>query len=403
MSAGRKAAMAILSAACLAAPIAAPAQVSDDAIRIGFLTDLSGVYADIDGHGGVEAIRMAIADAGAAVHGKRVELLVADHQNKADLAATKAREWFDRDGVDVLLGGTNSGVNLAIARVAAEKQRVFFAIGSGSARLTNEECSPYTIHYVFDTVALARGTAAAVARQGGRHWYFLTVDYAYGAQMQKDASAIVEQASGKVAGSVKFPLSTPDFSSYLMQAQASGAQVLGLISAGNDTINAIKAANEFGIGKSMKLAGMAIFISDIHALGLKLTQDMYVTDGWYWDLTPASRAWARRYFSRMKRMPTMLQAGDYSATAQYLRAVKATGTDTAEKVLAYLKSTPINDMFTANGTVRPDGRMVHDMYLLQVKRPDESAYPWDYYKLVQAIPGAEAYTSKAESRCPLWK
>ena len=393
----------MLAAASLATSFAAPAQVSDGAIRVGFLTDLSGVYADIDGPGGVEAIRMAIADAGGAVHGRRVELLVADHQNKADLAATKAREWFDREGVDVLLGGTNSGVNLAIAKVAAEKQRVFFAVGSGSTRLTNEECSPYTIHYVFDTVALARGTGAAVVRQGGRNWFFLTVDYAYGTQMQKDASAIVEHANGKVVGSVKFPLSTPDFSSYLMQAQASGAQILGLISAGNDTINAIKAANDFGTGRTMQLAGMAIFISDIHALGLKLTQDMYVTDGWYWDLTPASRAWARRYFSRMKRMPTMLQAGDYSATAQYLRAVKATGTDRAEKVLAYLKSTAINDMFASNGMVRPDGRMVHDMYLLRVKRPAESVYPWDYYKLVQTIPGAQAFTTRAESRCPLWK
>jgi len=395
---------AILAAACgLAVSGGAWAQVKENVIRIGFLTDLSGVYSDIDGPGGVEAIRMAIADAGGSVNGKRIELLVADHQNKADIAATKAREWFDQDRVDVLMGGTNSAVNLAIAKVVAEKKRVFFAIGSGSARLTNEECSPYTIHYAFDTVALARGTGAALVKQGGKDWFLLTVDYAYGSQMQKDATAVVERAGGRVLGSIKFPLATPDFSSYLLQAQASGAQILGLISAGNDTINAVKAAHEFGIGKSMKVAGMAMFITDIHALDLKLSQDMFVTDGWYWDLTPASRDWARRYFGRMKRMPTMLQAGDYSATLQYLRAVKSTASVSAEKVIAHLKSTPINDMFASNGTVRPDGRMVHDMYLLQVKKPAESRYPWDYYRLVQTIPGAEAYTTKEESRCPLWK
>jgi branched-chain amino acid transport system substrate-binding protein len=385
------------------APMSALAQVSDDVVRIGFLTDLSGVYSDIDGQGGVEAIRMAIADFHGTVNGKRIELLVADHQNKADIAATRAREWFDQNGVDVLLGGTNSSVNLAIAKVAAEKKRTFFAIGSGSTRLTNEECTPYTIHYAFDTAALARGTGSALVRQGSKSWFLLTVDYAYGSQMQKDVTAVVERAGGKIFGSIKFPLATPDFSSYLLQAKASGAEVLGLISAGYDTINAIKAANEFGISKSMKLAGMAIFITDIHALGLNTTQGMFVTDGWYWDQTPASREWARRYFSRMKTMPTMLHAADYSATSQYLRAVSATGSDAADKVIPYLKSNEINDMFASRGTVRPDGRMVHDMYLLQVKKPAESRYPWDYYKLVQTIPGREAYTTKAESICPLWK
>lgn len=387
----------------LLVPFQASAQISDHAIRIGFLTDLSGVYSDIDGPGGVEAIRMAIADSGGSLNGKPIELLVADHQNKPDIAAIKAREWFDRHGVDMLIGGTNSGVNLAIAKVAAEKQRTYFAVGSGSVRLTNEECSPYTIHYVFDTVALARGTGSALVKQGGKSWFLLAVDYAYGSQMRKDATAVVEGSGGKVLGSIKFPLATPDFSSYLLQAQASGAQILGLISAGNDTINAIKAASEFGIAKSMKLAGMSIFITDIHSLGLKLTQDMFVTDGWYWDLTPESRAWARRYFAKTKRMPTMLQAGDYSAVWQYLRAVKSVGSDASEKVVAYLKSTEISDMFATKGKVRPDGRMVHDMYLLQVKKPAESKYPWDYYKLVHTIQGADAYTTKAESLCPLWK
>jgi branched-chain amino acid transport system substrate-binding protein len=399
-----KAMLATLAASAslgIAAPAAA--QISDDVVRIGFLTDLSGVYADIDGPGGVEAIRMAIADAGGSINGKKIELLVADHQNKSDVAASKAREWFDQSGIDVLFGGTNSGVNLAMAKVAGEKKKAFIAVGSGSARLTNEECSPYTVHYVFDTVALARGTGSAIVKQGGKSWYFLTVDYAYGAQMQKDAASVVEASGGKVAGSVKFPLSAADFSSFLLQAQTSKAQILGIISAGSDTINAIKAANEFGINKSMKLVGMAMFISDIHSLGLNLTQDMYVTDGWYWDLNPASREWSKRYFAKMKRMPTMLQAGDYSAASQYLRAVKATGSDAPDKVIAHLKQTKINDMFATNGVVRPDGRMVHDMYLLQVKKPAESKYPWDYYKVVQTIPGEEAYTTRAETRCALWK
>ncbi|SFU83176.1 ABC transporter substrate-binding protein [Pseudoduganella namucuonensis] len=387
----------------LGTPAAAAPRVSGDVVRIGFLTDLSGVYSDIDGPGGVEAIRMAIAAAGGSIDGKRIELLVADHQNKADIAAGKAREWFDQHGVDMLIGGTNSGTSLAMAHVAAKKRRVFIAVGAGTTRLTNEDCSRYTIHYAFDTLALARGTAAALTRQGEKSWYFISVDYAYGVQMLKDASAVIEAAGGAVAGSVRFPLAVSDFSSYLLQAQASKAQVLGLITAGSDTINAIKAANAFGIGRSMKLAGLAIFISDIHTLGLHLTQGMYVTDGWYWDQSPASRAWSARYFAKMKRMPTMLQAGDYSAALQYLQAVKAIGSDDPDKVLAYLKRTTLSDMFTSSGTIRPDGRMVHDMYLMQVKAPSQSMYPWDYYKVLQTIRGDDAFTARAETRCALWK
>ena len=382
---------------------AASAQVSGDTIKIGFITDMSGLYTDIDGAGGAEAIKMAIADAGVVIAGKKVEFISADHQNKADIAASKAREWFDQQGVDMLIGGTNSGANLAMAKVAAEKKKVFISIGAGSARLTNEECTPYTVHYAYDTIALARGTGGAIVKQGGKSWYFMTADYAFGQSLEKDTSDVVKAAGGKVMGSVKHPLSASDFSSFLLQAQSSGAQILGLANAGGDAINSIKAANEFGITKKMKLAGLLIFINDVHSLGLNTTQGMYLTDGWYWDRTPESRAWAKRYFAKMKKQPSMVQAGDYSAAANYLKAVKAVGTDDADKVMAHLKANKINDMFAKNGVIRPDGRMVHDMYLMEVKKPAESKYPWDYYKVVATIPGDQAYATKAETKCSLWK
>lgn len=382
---------------------AAHAQVSGDTIKIGFISDMSGVYSDVDGLGGAEAIKMAIADAGVVLAGKKVEFISADHQNKADIAASKAREWFDQQGVDMLIGGTNSGASLAMAKVAAEKKKVFIAIGAGSSRLTNEECTPYTVHYAYDTVALARGTGGTIVKQGGKSWYFMTADYAFGHSLEKDTAEVVKAAGGKVLGSVKHPLGASDFSSFLLQAQAAKPQILGLANAGGDAINSIKAANEFGLTKSMKLAGLLIFINDIHSLGLNLTQGMYLTDGWYWDLNAETRAWSKRYFAKMRKEPSMLQAADYSAAATYLKAVKALGTDDTEKVMAYLKKTKINDMFTQNGEVRPDGRMVHDMYLMEVKKPSESKYPWDYYKVVATVPGAQAYVTKAESKCSLWK
>ncbi|EZP38371.1 MULTISPECIES: ABC transporter substrate-binding protein [Janthinobacterium] len=382
---------------------AAHAQVSGDTIKIGFISDMSGVYSDVDGLGGAEAIKMAIADAGVVLAGKKVEFISADHQNKADIAASKAREWFDQQGVDMLIGGTNSGASLAMAKVAAEKKKIFIAIGAGSSRLTNEECTPYTVHYAYDTVALARGTGGTIVKQGGKNWYFMTADYAFGHSLEKDTAEVVKAAGGKVLGSVKHPLGASDFSSFLLQAQSSKPQILGLANAGGDAINSIKAANEFGLTKSMKLAGLLIFINDIHSLGLNLTQGMYLTDGWYWDLNADTRAWSKRYFAKMKKEPSMLQAADYSAAANYLKAVKAIGTDDTEKVMAYLKKTKINDMFTQNGEVRPDGRMVHDMYLMEVKKPSESKYPWDYYKVVATVPGAQAYVTKAESKCSLWK
>lgn len=396
-------AIATATLCALGLSAAAHAQVSGDTIKIGFISDMSGVYSDVDGLGGAEAIKMAIADAGVVLAGKKVEFISADHQNKADIAASKAREWFDQQGVDMLIGGTNSGASLAMAKVAAEKKKIFIAIGAGSSRLTNEECTPYTVHYAYDTVALARGTGGTIVKQGGKSWYFMTADYAFGHSLEKDTAEVVKAAGGKVLGSVKHPLGASDFSSFLLQAQAAKPQILGLANAGGDAINSIKAANEFGLTKSMKLAGLLIFINDIHSLGLNLTQGMYLTDGWYWDLNADTRAWSKRYFAKMKKEPSMLQAADYSAAATYLKAVKALGTDDTEKVMAYLKKTKINDMFTQNGEVRPDGRMVHDMYLMEVKKPSESKYPWDYYKVVATVPGAQAYVTKAESKCSLWK
>ena len=396
-------AVAVTAACAIGFSLPATAQVSGDTIKIGLMTDMSGVYSDIDGPGGAEAVKMAIADMGGAIDGKKIEFIVADHQNKADIAASKAREWFDQQGVDMLIGGTNSGANLAMAKVAADKKKVFISIGAGSARLTNEECTPYTVHYAYDTVALARGTGAAIVKQGGKSWFFMTADYAFGQSLEKDTTDVIKANGGNVVGSVKHPLSASDFSSFLLQAQSSKAQILGLANAGGDMINSVKAANEFGITKSMKLAGLLVFINDIHTLGLKTTQGMYLTDGWYWDQSPESRAWSKRYFAKMKKEPSMLQAADYSATMNYLAVVKALKTDDGDKVMAQLKKTKINDMFAKNGEIRPDGRMVHDMYLMEVKKQADSKYPWDYYKVIQTIPGAQAYTTKAETKCALWK
>ena len=398
-----QAAGTLAAATLLAAAVPAQAQVSGDTIKIGLITDMSGLYADIDGPAGVEAIRMAVAAMGGAINGKKIEVLSADHQNKADVAAGKAREWFDTQGVDLLIGGTNSGTNLAMAKVAAEKKKLFISVGAATSALTNEQCNPYTVHWAYDTVALAKGTGNAVVKAGGKTWYFLTADYAFGAALQNDTSAVVKAAGGTIVGSVKHPLAASDFSSFLLQAQASKAQILGMANAGGDTINTIKAANEFGITKTMKLAGLLIFINDIHSLGLKTTQGMYLTDSWYWNKDAETRAWSRAFFEKIKRMPSSIQAADYSAALNYLQAVKATGSDDADKVLAQMKKTKVNDIFTKGGYIRDDGTMVHDMYLMQVKSPDKSTEPWDYYNVSEVIKGEAAWTTKAESKCPLWK
>jgi branched-chain amino acid transport system substrate-binding protein len=394
------AAASLAAAATLAAP--AQAQYSGDVVRIGITTDMSSLYSDLDGEGGVEAIRMAIADMGGSVNGKKIEVVFADHQNKADIASSKAREWFD-GGLDMLIGGVNSGVNLALATLSADKKRPFFAVGAATSVLTNEKCSPYTVHYAYDTVALSKGTGAAVVKSGGKSWYFLTADYAFGNALQNDTTKIVRAAGGEVVGSVRHPLSASDFSSFLVRAQSSKAQILGLANAGGDLTNAIKSASEFGVTKSMKLAALLMFINDVHALGLKATQGMYLTDSWYWNHSAETRAWSRRFFDKFKRMPSSVQAGNYSATLTYLRAVQAAGTDDGDKVMAQLKKAKINDMYAKGGYIRADGRMVHDMYLMQVKSPDKSTEPWDYYNVVQTIKGEDAFTTKEESRCELWK
>ncbi|WP_442592785.1 ABC transporter substrate-binding protein [Parapusillimonas sp. JC17] len=379
------------------------AGISDDVIRIGFITDMSSVYSDLDGKAGADAIRMAIADAGGEINGKKIELLVADHQNKPDVASTRAREWFDEQKLDMLVGGTNSSTALAMAAVAAEKKKPYIAIGAGSSNLTNSQCTPYTIHYAYDTIALARGTGSAVVKNGGDSWFFLTADYAFGHSLERDTSEVVKKAGGKVLGSVRAPLAVSDFSSFLLQAQSSGAKILGLANAGGDFIASVKAASEFGVTQTMKLAGLLVFINDIHALGLEATQGLYLTSGWYWDQSDESRKWAERFYKDHNRMPSFVQAADYSSAAFYLKGVKETGTDDADTLMKWMKSNKINDMFATNGVVREDGRMVYDMYLMQVKAPSESKRPWDYYKKVATLPGNEVYASLEESTCPLIK
>ncbi|MGJ7486383.1 ABC transporter substrate-binding protein [Variovorax sp. LT2P21] len=380
---------------------AAQAQATDK-VKIGFITDMSSLYADVEGKNGALAIQMAIDDFGGKVNGMPIELLTADHQNKADIAASKAREWIDTQGLTMLFGGTSSGTGLAMAKVAQEKKRVFMVNGAGSSALTNEQCTPYTVHYAYDTVALAKGTGSAVIARGDKNWFFLTADYAFGHALEADASKVVKEKGGTVVGAVRTPLNTSDFSSFLLQAQNSKAQVLALANAGGDTINSIKSAREFGITKSMKMVGLLVFVTDIHSLGLKNTEGLLLTTSWDWNLDDKTRAFGKKFFEKTKRMPTDIQAADYSATMTYLKALQATKTTDADKVMEYIKKTPIDD-FYAKGYVRQDGRFVHDMYLMEVKSPAESKQPWDYYKVVQKLKGEDVFTTKAESRCSLWK
>ena len=397
-----KSKLTALAVMLTAAGLLAPAAQAQEKVKIGFITDMSSLYADVEGKNGAIAIQMAIDDFGGKVMGMPIELMSADHQNKADIAASKAREWIDTQGLTMLFGGTNSGTALAAAKVAAEKKRVYVNSGAGSSALTNDQCTPYTVHYAYDTVALARGTGSAIVEAGGKSWFFLTADYAFGQALEADTSAAVKAKGGTVAGSVRHPLNASDFSSFLLQAQSSKAQILGLANAGGDTINAIKSAKEFGIDKTMKMAGLLLFITDIHSLGLKNTAGLQFTSSWYWDLNDDTRKFANRFFEKTKRMPTSIQAADYSATTNYLKAVEAAKSTDADKVMAAWRGMKMND-FYASGTLRPDGRYVHDMYLLEVKKPAESTKPWDYFKVVKKIPGEQIFTTKAESKCTLWK
>ena len=395
----RKLAIAIAAALATAAGSRAALAAADQVV-IGDIDDMSGVYADVLGAGGVEAINMAIADFGGTVLGKKIVTLTADHQNKPDIGASKFRQWADEAGLNLLLGGSNTGVNIAMAKVAAVKKVPFFVIGAGGASLTNEDCTAYTVHYVYDTTSLANGTATAIVNAGGKTWFYLTADYAFGTQLQNAASKVVEAHGGKNVGAVRVPLGAADFSSFLLQAQASGAQVLGLANAGTDFSNSLKAANEFGITRTMKPAALLAFLTDIHSLGLNTAQGLYLTTGWYWDLNPDTRAYAKRYFGKMNRQPTMDQAGIYSATTTYLKAVKAVGSTDSDKVMAELKRMKINDMFASGGYIRADGVMIHDMYVMQVKSPQESKYPWDYYKVLKKMSGEEAF-GPITGLCPL--
>jgi branched-chain amino acid transport system substrate-binding protein len=396
-------------AACVAAlPLAASAQpapkISDNVVRLGFLLDMSGVYADVTGPGTVAAARMAVEDFGGKVLGMPIEIEAADHFNKADVAASKAREWLDTGRVDAILDVAASATALAVVEVAKEKNRIVVMSGPGAVRLTNEACSPISVHWAYDTYALAHSTGAATVRNGGDSWFFITADYAFGQELERDAGETVKAAGGKVLGSVRAPLSTPDFSSFLLQAQGSKAKVVGLANAGGDFTNSVKQAAEFGLTQSgQKLAGLLVYDQDIHALGLKATQGMLLTSGFYWDMSDETRAFAKRFHERVKKMPNMSQAGAYSTVLHYLKAVQAAGTDETAAVMAKMRETPVNDVFAKNGRIREDGRMVHDMYLFQVKTPEESKGEWDLYKLVATIPGDEAFQPLSKSRCPLVK
>ena len=399
----KRMALAVAATLGLASNLA-QAQISDNVVRIGVLTDMGGAYSDLSGAGSVIAAKMAVEDFQAREKPAfAVEIVSADHQNKGDISANKAREWFDRDKVDVVTELVTSSTALAVMKVAKEKNRIALVNGAASTRITNEDCNDVTVHWTYDTYAVANGTAKAVVKQGGKSWYFLTADYAFGHSLEKDASDVVVANGGKVLGAVRHPFPGTDFSSFLLKAQASGAQVIGLANAGTDTTNSIKQAAEFGVTPKQSLAGLLMFITDIHSLGLKTTQTMYLTEGFYWDLNDETRAWSKRFFERAKKMPTMVQAGEYSSIMHYLKAVKATGSDDTQKVMAAMKKTPVNDFFAKNGTIRDDGRMVHDMYLLQVKKPEESKYPWDYYHVRQTIPAAEAFQPLAASKCSLVK
>lgn len=378
-------------------------QLSNDVLRVGVLTDLGGVYADISGKGAVEAVKMAVEDFGGRMFGKPIEVVSADHQNKADIGAAKAREWFDVGGVDMINDLANSGVALAVAGLAKEKKRHIIVNNASNIGITNAQCSPYAVHYAYDAYSLANGTGRSVVENGGDTWFFLTVDFAFGIGLEQQVGDIVRASKGRVVGAARHPLGASDFSSFVLQAQASKAKIVGLASTGQDAINAIKAAHEFGLTKNQKLAALLLWINDVHSLGLPIAQGMQLTNAWYWDMNEESRKFAQRFRQRVGYMPNMAHAGDYSSTLHYLKAVQAAGSDDADAVSAKMREMPINDMFTRNGRIRADGRMVHDMYLWEVKSPAESRYAWDYLKLVKTIPAAQAFMPLEQSTCYLVK
>ena len=380
---------------------AARAQVSDDVVRIGVLNDQSGLYADLGGPGSVTAARMAVEDAGGAVLGKPVEIVFADHQNKSDIGAALARQWFDVGKVDMAIGFDNSSVALAVEQLAAERNRIAIAGAVGSTAFTGKACTANEASWIYDSYALTTSLAKSTVAEGRDTWFFITVDYAFGHSLEADATAAVQAAGGKVLGSVRHPLNTSDFSSYLLQAQASGAKVVAFANGGGDMVNAVKQANEFGLTKNQSMVALLIFISDVHSMELKAAQGLKFVTAFYWDRDAESRAWSKRFFEKQGRMPTMAQAGVYSAVRHYLIAIAAAGTDEAKAVMAKMRAIPVNDFYVKNGQLREDGRLVHDMYFSQVKTPSESTKPWDYYNMLGVIPGVQAFRPLAEGGCPL--
>jgi branched-chain amino acid transport system substrate-binding protein len=394
----------LLGTAALAlAALPAQAQISDGVVKLGVLNDQSGIYADLGGPGAVEAARMAVEDFGGTVLGAPIEIVFADHQNRPDVGAAIANRWIDNEQVDGIVDVPTSSVALAVQEITRNKGKAHLNSTAATSDLTGPQCSATGVHWTYDTIALAKGTGLAMVQDGGDSWYFLTADYAFGHALERDTANAVEAAGGQVLGRLRHPFPNTDFSSFLLQAQASGAKVIGLANAGGDTINAIKQANEFGIVEGgQSLAGLLMFISDVHSLGLEVTQGLVLTTGFYWDLDDETRAWSQRFGERMGgRMPSMVQAGVYSVVLHYLRAVEAAGTDDAATVVAKMRELPIDDFFAKNGHLREDGRMVHDMYLARVKSPEASQGPWDYYEILRTIPGDEAFRPMAEGGCPL--
>jgi len=383
---------------------AALAQSSDAPLKIGVLADFSSVYSDIGGQGNVEATKIAIEEFGGSMFGKPIEMISADAQNKPDVAAALARKWYGNDNVDMIIDLPTSATALAAMEMSKQFEKIMIITDAASSDITGKACSPYTAHWTYDTYGNAQTVGSAIVKQGGDSWFFITADYLFGHSIERDVSAVVKAAGGKILGSARHPLNNADFSSFLLQAQASKAKIVGLANGGGDTINTIKQAAEFGIvAGGQKLAGIVMFISDIHSLGLKMAQGLIITEAYYWDQNDRTRAFGKTFFERMKRMPTMNQAATYSATLHYLKAVKAAGTRDTKAVLAKMRETPVRDAFTDNGYLREDGRMVHSMLLLEVKKPEESKYPWDYYKILAEVPGDQVFRPMKDGGCPLIK
>jgi branched-chain amino acid transport system substrate-binding protein len=397
---------ATLAACGLIAALTPPVSAETPAtpLKIGLIGDFQSVYSDIGGPGNVEATKMAIEEFGGSMFGKPIELITADVQNKADLAGALARKWYEAEGVDMIIDMPTSATALAGMEMSKQFEKIMIVTDAASSDITGKSCSPYTVHWTYDTYANAHTVGSAIVKNGGTTWFFITADYLFGHSIERDTGDVVRAAGGSVVGSARHPLNTADFSSFLLQAQASKAKIVGLANGGSDTINAIKQAAEFGIvAGGQNLAGIVMFISDIHSLGLKLAQGLIITEAYYWDLNDKTRAFGKRFFDRMKRMPTMNQAATYSATLHYLNAVKAAGTKETKPVLAKMRETPVRDAFTDNGVLREDGRMVHSMFLFEVKKPEESKGPWDYYKVLAEVPGDQAFRPLKDGGCPLIK